>query len=96
MGDRIKEKKMVLACRYCIAEKGLRGSVITDVFILTSLPQNEKEFFDHLESYHHMPIQQDGETKEQCHARFLQKYPEVANCPDCIQSWSTLGWQALR
>jgi len=69
---------MVLACKICIAQKGLRGSEIG------SLPQNEEELADHMEKVHHMPVQRDGESHEECISRFLEKYPEAKTCPECI------------
>lgn len=69
---------MALACKICIAQRGLRGSEIA------SLPQNEEELIEHMENVHHMPVQRKEETYEQCIARFLEKYPEVRTCPECI------------
>lgn len=50
--------------------KGLRGSEIS------SLPQNEEELAAHMEKVHHMPVQREGETDEECIKRFVEKYPE--------------------
>ena len=69
---------MALACKICIAQRGLRGSEIGN------LPQNEEELFDHMEQVHHMPVQRDGESHEECIKRFLEKYPEARTCPECI------------
>ena len=69
---------MALACKICIMEKGLRGSEIN------SLPQNEEELADHMEKVHHMPVQRHGETHDECIKRFLEKYPEAKNCPECV------------
>lgn len=69
---------MALACKICIMGKGLRGSEIKD------LPQTEEELFYHMERVHHMPVQREGETHEQCIKRFIEKYPEVKTCPECI------------
>lgn len=69
---------MALACKICIMEKGVRGSDIKD------LPQNEEELADHMEKVHHMPVQREGETHEQCIKRFIEKYPEAKTCPKCI------------
>ena len=69
---------MPLACKICIAERGLRGSDID------SLPRNEEELFDHLERTHHMPVQREGESHEDTIKRFLEKYPEARTCPECI------------
>lgn len=69
---------MALACKICIAQRGLIGSEID------SLPQNEEELVDHMEKVHHMPVIREGETSEQAHQRFLEKYPEARTCPECI------------
>lgn len=69
---------MPIACKICIAQKGLRGSDIK------GLPQNEEELMDHMERVHHMPVQREGETRQQSIERFLQKYPEARTCPECI------------
>ena len=69
---------MAIACKICIATKGLRGSEID------GLPQNEEELMEHMEKVHHMPVQREGETQEQAIKRFLNKYPEARNCPECI------------
>jgi hypothetical protein len=58
---------MPLACKICIANKGLKGSEIG------SLPQNEEELMEHLERVHHMPIIREGETKQQL---------STASCPN--------------
>lgn len=69
---------MPIACKICIMQRGLRGSEID------SLPKTEEELEDHLEKVHHMPVQREGETHEQCIERFLEKYPEAKTCPECI------------
>lgn len=87
--ERILEVIMPLACKICIAEKGLRGSEID------SLPQTEEELFDHMEKVHHMPVQCEGETHEECIKRFLEKYPEARTCPGCISvgaEWTKPPW----
>ena len=76
---------MALACKICIATKGLRGSEIA------SLPQTEEELEEHLEAVHHMPVIRVGETEEQAEERFLKNHPEAKTCPDCIRagaSWT--------
>ena len=62
---------MSLACKICIATKGLRGSEID------SLPKNEEELMEHMKRVHHMPVIREGETREQATKRFLEKYPEA-------------------
>ena len=69
---------MAIACKICIAERGLRGSEIS------TLPKTEDELFDHMEKVHHMPVQRESETHEECIRRFLEKYPEARICPECI------------
>ena len=71
---------MPLACKFCIAEKGLRGSDISN------LPTNEEELMEHIEKVHHMPVQREKETHEESIKRFLEKYPEAKTCPDCINA----------
>ena len=76
---------MALACRICIAERGLRGSEIG------SLPQNETELIEHMESFHHMPVVREAETEEAATKRFLAAHPEVRTCPQCAEagaSWA--------
>lgn len=70
---------MAIACKLCIAEKGLKD---TDI---DNLPQTQEEFFDHLESVHHILVTRSWETDEQALKRFLEKYPEARICPDCIR-----------
>lgn len=41
---------MAIACKLCIATKGLKGGDIG------SLPQTNEEMREHLESVHHMPV----------------------------------------
>lgn len=69
---------MPLACKICIAQRGLKGSEIDH------LPQNEEELMDHIEKVHHMPVQRENETHEACIKRFLEKYPEARTCQECI------------
>lgn len=71
---------MALACKICIMKKGLRGSEIA------SLPQTEEELIEHIEREHHMPVRREGESEQQAKERFLKKYPEAANCPECVEA----------
>lgn len=71
---------MPLACKICIAEKGLRGSEIK------SLPNTEEELFAHIEREHHRPVMREGETKEAAIERFLKENPDAANCQECIEA----------
>jgi len=77
-GRTVERRKMALACKICIANRGLKGSEIEN------LPQNEEELFDHMERVHHMPVQREGKTHEECIKRFLEKCPEAKTCPECI------------
>lgn len=71
---------MPLACKICIATRGLRGSEID------ALPKNEEELLEHIEKVHHRPVVNPGETPEQAEARFLAKYPDAANCQECKEA----------
>jgi len=71
---------MALACKICIAEKGLRGSEIA------SLPKTEEELFDHIEAVHHRPVVREGETPKEAMERFLKKHPDAASCQECIEA----------
>lgn len=73
---------MPIACKICIAERGLWGHEI-DV-----LSQTEEEFFEHVEREHHIPVQRVGETTAQAVARMERLYPEscdpkTCKCPAC-------------
>ncbi len=70
---------MAYACKICVLRNGLIGAEIS------KLPQTEEEFINHLEKVHHMPVTREGETADQAQERFLKKYPEALNCPDCIR-----------
>jgi len=69
---------MPIACKICIAKKGLKGSELGNLF------QTEEELFDHMEKAHHMPVIRIGETEEQATEHFIKKYPEAKTCPECI------------
>lgn len=71
---------MPLACKYCIAAKGLKGSEIS------SLPKNEEELADHIEREHHVIVIRKDETEDQATERFKIRYPETANCRECIEA----------
>jgi hypothetical protein len=71
---------MAIACKICIAQRGLRGSD------LNSLPQDEEELVKHMESVHHMPVIREGETEEQAEARFIKEHPEALSCSECIEA----------
>lgn len=71
---------MGLACRYCIADKGLR---LSSPWIFES----EEEFFDHLEMEHDLVIRRDGESDAEAQARVKAKNPRIGTescqCPSC-------------
>jgi len=69
---------MPIMCKVCIVQRGIKGSEIKDLF------QDEEELMDHMESAHHMPVVKEGETREECIKRFIEKYPEARTCPECI------------
>jgi len=70
-----------IACKYCIMDKGLKGSE------LESLPQTDEEFSNHIEKEHHIPVRRDNETDEQYLERFQRENPEAGGpnckCPNC-------------
>ncbi len=68
---------MALACKICIMNRGLKGSEIS------SLPQTEEELIEHIERVHHMPVIKEGETEQQARDRFLARYPEARQYPEC-------------
>lgn len=69
---------MAIACKICVATKGLSGADID------TLPKNEKELIKHIESVHHMPVQREGESKGQAIERFLKEHPEAKDCRECM------------
>jgi len=72
---------MAIACKYCIATKGLKG---TDI---KRLPQTDEEFANHVEKEHHIPVRREGETEQQTMERFHRENPEAGGpnckCPSC-------------
>ena len=67
---------MPIACKYCIATKGLKGSDVD------KLPKTEEELFQHIERDHHIPVKRENETKEETLARFQRENPEAGG-PNC-------------
>ena len=71
-----------IACKYCIATRGLKGSEIKN------LPKTDEELFDHIEREHHIPVRRENETVAQCEARFAREQPDAGapdcKCPKCI------------
>ena len=73
---------MPIACKICIAERGLKGSEIS------LLPKTEEELIEHIEREHHIPIRRYNETEEQATERLRAAYPEARDpatckCPGC-------------
>lgn len=72
---------MGIACKYCIATKGLRLD-------RDRLFETEEEFFDHIEMEHDLPVRREGETVEECMKRFKAKNPRASGpdcqCPACL------------
>lgn len=72
---------MGIACKYCIATKGLR--LDSD-----HLFETEEELFNHIEMEHDMPVVREGETEEEALARFKAKNPRAGGpdcqCPACL------------
>jgi hypothetical protein len=74
---------MPIACKYCIATKGL--TLQSD-----HLFDTEDELIDHIEMEHDMPVEREGETEEQTMARFKAKNPRAGGpdcqCPACLRN----------
>jgi hypothetical protein len=68
---------MPLACKLCVAERGLSGAD------LANLPKTEEELYEHIEAAHHMPVARQNETEAEATARFLAAHPEVLTCDHC-------------
>lgn len=72
---------MGIACRYCIATKGLTMKS-------GHLFQTEEELIEHIEMEHDIPVAREGETEEETMARFKAKNPRAGGpncqCPACL------------
>lgn len=70
-----------IACKICIATKGLKGSD------LAGQPRTNEELYRHIEQEHHMPVRRENETEDQCMARFERENPDATGencrCPAC-------------
>lgn len=75
---------MAYACKYCLLTNGLKGSEIG------SLPQTEEELYEHIEKFHHLPVQRKNESKKECEERFKKENPEAGGlnckCPACLKN----------
>jgi hypothetical protein len=81
---------MPLACKLCIAERGLKFADID------GLPQTQAALIEHFELLHHLPVQRDGETLDQMHERFVREHPDVLDCENCAREnapWSRKNWE---
>lgn len=73
---------MAIGCNYCIMSKGLKGSEVSN------LPQTEEEMAQHFEKEHHIPVERENETGEECMERFNRENPDAGGpnckCPECV------------
>jgi hypothetical protein len=58
----------MIACKYCIATKGVRGVSGHGLF------ETEEALFEHLESVHGITVRRDGETEQDARVRFEAHY----------------------
>lgn len=65
----------MIACKYCIATKGLSLQS-------SHLFQTEEELFEHIEMEHDIPVAREGETEEETMQRFKAKNKRAGG-PDC-------------
>lgn len=72
---------MGIACKYCIATKGLRLD-------RDRLFETDEELFDHIEMEHDIPVKREGETAEEAIRRLKAKNPRAGGpdcqCPACL------------
>jgi len=66
---------MSIACKYCIATKGLR---LDSLWVF----ETEEELYNHIEMEHDIPVARKGETEEETMVRFQDKNPRAGG-PDC-------------
>ena len=69
--------KTRIACKYCIATKGLKGSELEKQTFGT-----QEEFVEHIEMVHDIPVTRKGETEKETMDRFSKKNPRAGG-PDC-------------
>ena len=74
---------MATICKYCIMEHGIKGSDLKKYDLKT-----DEDLINHIESEHHIAVQRDGETEEECMKRFYKQFPEAKDrrtckCPEC-------------
>jgi len=74
---------MGIACKYCIATKGLKLD-------RDHLFESDEELVDHIEMEHDIPVRREGETEEECMSRFKAKNPRAGGpdcqCPTCLRN----------
>lgn len=75
-----KGEQLGIACKICIAQKGLSTNQLDSLF------KTQDELNEHLEREHHMPVIREDETQEEAIERFRKMYPEVVECPECIMA----------
>jgi hypothetical protein len=72
---------MSIACKYCIATKGLRLD-------RDRLFETDEELIEHIEMEHDIPVRREGETEEETMRRFKAKNPRGGGpdcqCPACL------------
>lgn len=75
---------MPIACKLCIATRGLRGSDIS------GLPQSEEDLAQHMEQEHHVPVRRNDESEAECTVRFAREQPGAGGpnckCPMCSRT----------
>lgn len=59
---------MPLACKFCIATRGLKGSEIS------SLPQTQEELVEHIERVHGIAVRREGESAEHAETRMREMH----------------------
>ena len=77
----------MIGCKYCLLPGG-KGIRLSDCF------ETDEEFFDHIESEHHIPVRRDGERNAETMERFRREKPEAGGpnckCPTCQGHQRTL------
>ena len=73
-------------CTYCVMSVGIYGADLKNWPAYDDLEGQAQ----HLEAYHHIPVQRSSETSEECMERFKRENPEAGGpnckCPRCIDS----------
>lgn len=84
---------MGIACTFCIASRGIKGTGNTLDGKTRAVFDTEEEYFDHLEMEHDLVVRREGETEEEARKRvedkqrkafgFVRLGSEKCNCPAC-------------